>query len=78
MLDLKDMERRLDEAIAKATPEELTAWLMSKRLSMPQLTKGKIAKLPVRHKSFIIENNGKSRLLLSVYKKQENIFLLAA
>lgn len=34
MLDLKELERRLDEALAKETKESLTEWLLQKRLKM--------------------------------------------
>jgi hypothetical protein len=33
MLDLKELERKINEALDKETPESLTAWLMSKRTS---------------------------------------------
>lgn len=31
MLNLKELEKRLDDALAKETKESLTSWLMSKR-----------------------------------------------
>lgn len=31
MLNLKELARKLDEALAKETPETLTKWLMGKR-----------------------------------------------
>jgi hypothetical protein len=34
MLDLKDLEIRLDEALEKETKESLTEWLLQKRLKM--------------------------------------------
>lgn len=33
MLDLEELERKIDAALANETPESLTAWLMSKRMS---------------------------------------------
>jgi|688.fasta_scaffold1300311_1 hypothetical protein len=33
MLDLDELERKIDAALAKETPESLTSWLMSKRSS---------------------------------------------
>lgn len=31
MLDLKELERRLDAALAEETPESLSAWLLNQR-----------------------------------------------
>ncbi len=31
MLDLKELEKRLDEALSKETPESLSSWLLSQR-----------------------------------------------
>lgn len=31
MIDLKELERRLDEALEKETPESLSAWLLNQR-----------------------------------------------
>lgn len=33
MLDLEELERKINNALAKETPESLTKWLMSKRNS---------------------------------------------
>ena len=33
MIDLEALERKIDAALARETPESLTAWLMNKRAS---------------------------------------------
>ena len=38
-LDLKDLERKLDKALAKETPESIAKWLKEERSGLKPLTK---------------------------------------
>ncbi len=50
MLDLKELERRLDEALEKETSESLTSWILNQRISNPNdfFGPGSFQELPER------------------------------
>lgn len=46
-LDLKKLDREIDEALAKETPESLTRWLKSKRQPMTEEQKKEITRIAI-------------------------------
>ncbi|MGD0589534.1 MAG: hypothetical protein ABSA44_01885 [Bacteroidota bacterium] len=67
MLDLNELERKVDEAIAKDTPEEMMEWLLKKRMKefSDFIPDGKVESLDNdRHITFanpIISSGAKSK-----------------
>lgn len=59
MLDLKEMEKRLDDALAKETEESLTMWLLKKRHKNYFSGNGKIEFLVSSKSRFILKSESK-------------------
>lgn len=58
MIDLKELERRLDEALAKETLESLSSWLLNQRKDNLEsfLGAGCLAKFKVNPYSFSLDS----------------------
>ena len=63
MVDLKELERRLDEALAKETNESLSTWLNNQRIEEHE----KISWLPCTGEVVPISNADISRYLIEGY-----------
>jgi len=80
MLDLKELERKLDNALAKETKESLTRWLKAKRMSYILKTLGEGQLQPINPSTGKIFQNNTFTFSIETQSIQpgENIYALAA